>query len=209
MKMTALLVVGFAALLCLDQATAQVSRPARPVMFKCVDTKGKTYYSDKMLPNCAKGTELSSTGRVIEKPPVKVVAPDPKVLEANSVNNADQERRDRALMATYTTVEEIDSARDRTLALPMQGIKTAEARLARARSNLSELKKEAEVLTAKNKPIPAQLTDDLAMREREVATLESELAQRKTNIEEIQARYDADKVRFHELKEGPKKEASR
>jgi hypothetical protein len=209
MKMTALLVFGFTALLCLDQATAQVSRPARPVMFKCVDAKGKTYYSDKMLPNCAKGTELTSSGRVIEKPPVKVAAVDPKAAELKPAVSADQERRDRALMATYTTEEEIDAARERTLALPMQGIKTAEARLARANSNLGELKKEAEALTAKNKPLPTQLSDDLAMREREVAMLESELAQRRTNVDEIRARYESDKVRFHELKDGPKKEASR
>lgn len=209
MKTITLLAVWVGAFLCLGPATAQVARPSKPVMFKCVDTRGKTYYSDKMLFDCAKGTELSKTGRVIEKPPVKVAAVDPKAAELKPVLSADQERRDRALMATYTSEVEIEAACDRTLSLPMQGIKTAEARLARANSNLSELKKEAEALTARNKPLPAQLSEDLAMREREVALLEPELAQRRTNADEIRARYEADKVRFNELKEGPKKEASR
>ena len=166
MNITAVLVLLFATLICLGPATAQTARPkGKPIMYKCVDTRGKTYYSDKMSTDCAKGIELSQTGRVIERPPVKAAPVNSKAAELDPTVSADKERRDRALMATYTNIEEIDSARERTLALPMQGIKTNEARLARANSNLSELKKEAEALVAKNKPVPEQLTDDIAVRE--------------------------------------------
>jgi hypothetical protein len=115
-------------------------------MYKCVDNAGKVYYSDKMNPDCGQGTELNRQGVVMKK---KEVAKPGKPASAGESADVDkslkaQQRRDRALMATYTTEEEIDAARDRSLAIPAQGTKTTETKLDKANQKLTELKKQAD-----------------------------------------------------------------
>ena len=36
-------------------------------MYKCIDTAGKVYYSDKMNPDCAQSSELNRQGVVMKK----------------------------------------------------------------------------------------------------------------------------------------------
>ncbi|MFN0038185.1 MAG: DUF4124 domain-containing protein [Burkholderiales bacterium] len=175
----------------------------KPVMYKCVDANGKTHYSDKTRPDCNGGLEMSRSGRVLEKPPQeKTPAGDSKVLALKSSNRAEQERVDRALMATYTTEGEIETARDRSLAIPLQGIKTTEARLGRAHNSMNDLKREADALASQKKPLPSTLTEEVELKQKEIAALESELAQRRTNAEDIRARFNRDQARFRELRAG-------
>jgi len=127
-------------------------------MYKCVDAAGKVYYSDKVNPDCGQGTELNRQGVVIKKKdPAKPGQPAKSEPAKNEPTAAatkaamEQERRDRALMATYTTEQEIDAARDRSLAIPAQGTKTVEAKLEKANNQLGELKKQADTLAAAKK----------------------------------------------------------
>jgi hypothetical protein len=170
-------------------------------MYKCVDAAGKVYYSDKSNPDCGHSTELNGQGVVMQK---KQVARPGQPANAESATvtkkSRDQERRDRALMATYTREGEIDAARDRSLAIPTQGLKIAESKLEKANQQLNDLKKQADALAAQKKPLPAHLLEDVSASEKEIAGLEADLAQRKIQLDAIRARYEADKQRFRELK---------
>ena len=112
----------------------------------------------------------------------------------------DTQRRDRALLATYASEQEIDAARDRSLAPLLQGTKAIEAKLDKGSQRLSELKKQAEALAAQKKPLPAPLLEDVEAAQKETSGLDADLAQRKALMESIRARYEADKQRFRELK---------
>jgi hypothetical protein len=175
-------------------------------VYKCVDATGKVYYSDKMNPDCAEGSELSRQGVVMDSKPASTGQPKPRQgakAEDDSTKvkkTKEQERRDRALLATYTSEQEIDVARERSLAIPMQGIKTTEAKLDKANNQLQELKKQADRLAGQKKAIPPHLLEDVNVKQKEVSRLEAELAQRKSNAEAIHARYEADKARYRELK---------
>jgi hypothetical protein len=175
-------------------------------MYKCVDGAGKVYYSDKMNPDCGQGSELNRQGVVMKKKEREV----PKTGKPAKVEDPidaekslrEQQRRDRALMATYTTEEEIDAARDRSLAIPAQGTKSTEVKLDKANGKLTELKKQADALAAQKKPLPAPLLEDVSVNQKDIATLEADLAQRKAQSDAIRAKFEADKLRFRELHGG-------
>ena len=118
-------------------------------MYKCVDAAGKVYYSDKVNPDCGQGVELNRQGVVMKKKEIAKPGQSPNEVVAAVKSTREQERRDRALMATYTSEEEIDAARDRSLALPMQGTKSIESKLERVNRALTELKKQADTLAEK------------------------------------------------------------
>jgi hypothetical protein len=171
-------------------------------MYKCVDAAGKVYYSDKINPDCGQGTELNRQGVEMKKKDAAKPGHTGKGEPVATTTKAamEQERRDRALMATYTTEQEIDAARDRSLAIPVQGTKALEAKLEKANKQLSELKRQADTLASQKKPLPAHLLDDVSTSQKEIAGLEAELAQRKSQSNAISARFEADKKRFRELK---------
>ena len=176
---------------------------SRPVMYKCVDDRGKIYYSDKFTPECGQIEEMNRQGRVVKKhETVKpAVAAKPAEEEQRGRKElAERQRRDRALIATYTSEEEIDLARDRSLAIPLQAIKTAENRLAKANSQLFDLKSEANRLAGQEKAIPPYLLEEIDVKLDEMPELEAELLEKKSYAESVRAKYEADKLRYRELK---------
>lgn len=183
---------------------APVLAQQKPRMYKCVDARGKVYYSDKLSADCGESTGMTRQGRVIQKQETARPgqAAKPEDDEAKRKQVAEQDRRDRALMATYTSESEIDAALERSLAIPVQAIKTTENRLKRTNSQLLDLKKQAETLEAQKKAVPASLREDIDQKQREVSALEAELAQKKANADAIRTRYDADKQRFREIRAG-------
>lgn len=175
----------------------------RPVMYKCVDDRGKIYYSDKFTPECGQTEEMNRQGRVLKKHELAkpAVAPKPTPEEERGRKElAERQRRDRSLIATYTSEEEIDLARDRSLAIPLQAIKTAENRLAKANSQLFDLKSEANRLAGQEKAIPPYLLEEIDGKLEEIPELEDELQQKKSYAESVRAKYQADKLRYRELK---------
>ena len=103
-------------------------------------------------------------------------------------------------MATYTTEEEIDAARDRSLTIPVQGIKAIESKLDKVNRHLTELKKQADALATQKNTLPAQPLEDVSASQKEVSGLEAELARRKAQSDSIRVKYESDKQRFRELK---------
>ena len=169
-------------------------------MYKCVDAAGKVYYSDKVNPDCGQGVEMNRQGVVMKKKEIAKPGQSPNEVVAAVKSTREQERRDRALMATYTSEEEIDAARERSLSVPVQGTKAIESKLDKVNRELTELKKQADVLATQKKKLPAHLLEDVNVSQKEVSALEADLAQRKVQSDSIRARYESDKQRFRELK---------
>jgi hypothetical protein len=170
-------------------------------MYKCIGTDGKAYYSDKMNPDCGQSTELNRQGVVMPKKEAAKPAQSPKAgtAVAPSANVKQQERRDRALLATYTSEAEIDAARDRSLAIPAQGVKSVESKLEKLHGQLTELKRQADTLAAQKKPLPTPLLEEVNSIQKAISGLEADLAQRKAQSDAVGARFEADKLRFREL----------
>ncbi len=188
-----------------EPALAQQSKPGGfgTVTYKCLDSRGKVYYSDKLLPECNEIVELNRQGRVVKKHDI----PDPGQAKkpaaednAGLKNTAEKQRRDRALTATYNSEEEIDVARDRSLVMPVQAVKTAENRQARVNEQLFDLKTQADRLAGQKRAIPAPLLEEIDVKQKELSALEAELLHKKSYAESVRAKYEADKQRYRELK---------
>lgn len=180
-------------------AFAQQKKPSSR-MYKCVDEAGKVHYSDGPDAYCTKGSELNRHGVVVKKPGDKPALPSNARNDSKKVELATGERRDRALMATYVTEADIDAARDRSLAIPLQSVKGIEGKLEKATNELLDLKKHADTLASQQKPLPPDLIEDVQIKQKQVAVLETELVQKKTHAEAIRARFESDRQRYRELK---------
>lgn len=194
------ILAGLVAALLAFPVVAQQKSQSSTRMYKCVDKAGKVYYSDSPREDCAQGAQLNRQGMAVEpKPRDRKTAATPLAGGAKKQEPATGSRRDRALLATYTNEAEIDAARDRSLAMPLQAIKNLESKNEKLSAELLTLKKQADGIAAKQKPLPPDLLEDVQAKQKQQAALEADLAKKKAEVEDIRARYEADKLRFREL----------
>lgn len=180
--------------------------PLWAAMYKWVDDKGVVHYSDQMPPEAVnKGSvQLSPQGV-----PIKTTepAPTPESLKARGTEQErDRElarqqlevaRRDRALLNSYSSEAEIDLARSRALQTVEEALQSAlafTAELSKRRAALFE-RKGAEP----NSTRPPDHDQELVSIQNELAHQAEVVAQKRRQIAEIKARYDADKTRWREL----------
>lgn len=169
---------------------------------KWVDDKGVTHYGDAVPPEYANrsSTVLNKSGRVLRKND----AYKPPAQQTQDVEQqkqlAEQQRRDSVLLASYTTEQEIDLARERSTQMDEAAIKALEQRVAGVQERLAMHQKSADGFTARKKPIPDDLKQDIESARGEAGRIQEQIAQKRKNIEETRVRFDQDKRRFHELK---------
>lgn len=187
---------------------ALASFPAAAKMYKWVDEQGKTHYGDSIPPQYAGqgSTELSKKGLVIKKTDPALTPEQRKAQEEELAQKKEegrkkeeQARRDKALINTYTTEKEIDLVRNRNLQqgeLQLQGM---EVRIKQIQPRLDQARKEAESFTAKKKPVPVYLQQELREAENETQRLQEMVKQRRQEMDAIRAKFEDDKKRFREL----------
>lgn len=163
---------------------------------KWVDEKGVTHYSDK-IPAKDAGRDsllLNNQGVVIRnnqasgKDQAEV---DPEILE--------QQRRDRTLRASYTTADEIDLARDRSLQMDEAAMQALEQRQSNAENRLESIRKNIDRLQQRGTSLPEDLTEDLQKTESEISRIAQQRTRRKDNMEATRIRFERDKQRYLEI----------
>jgi chromosome segregation ATPase len=177
-------------------------------MYKWVDEQGRVHYGDTIPPQYSQegNQQLNKEGIVIKK---TGKAPTPEQLKeqqaqqekAKEEKNKEiaQQRRDKALRDTYTTVEEIDQAKDRNLKQVELDIKSTELRMQYVQGRLDKLKQQEANFTKRNKPVPADIASDIANTNQEIARMKDNIVQLNSNKAAINTRFDSDKKRFMEL----------
>ncbi|MDD5240789.1 MAG: DUF4124 domain-containing protein [Sulfuricella sp.] len=185
-----------------------LSFPAAAKVYKWVDENGKTHFGDTIPPQYANqgNVELNKKGMVIKQTDAALTPEQRKAKEEELAKKAEeirkkeeQKRRDSALLNTYTTEKEIDLVRDRNLqqgTLQVQGI---ELRIKQVQPRLSEAHKKADAFKARNKPVPVYLQQEIQDTEKEMRHLQEMVKQRQQEMEDVRARFEDDKMRFHEL----------
>ena len=183
------------------------SLPATAKLYKWVDDKGTTHYGETIPPEYANKdrAELNKSGRLIKKIEVPTPAERQAQEQADAKKRADEKaavekkRRDMTLTSTYSNVKEIDLARNRNLQQVNARINNNNSQLKLANDNLLGLQKESEGYTRANKQIPASLQEDLQESQARVDKLRLNLEKSLAEKAAVEARYDADKVRYQEL----------
>ena len=178
--------------------------------YRCAGKDGKKYYGSAVPPEClGQPVELlNAQGMVTRRFDAAASAAERerKLAEEEDrkkreVVNKEEGRRNRALLATYTSDKDIEEARVRALKGNEAAVKDIENRVDGLKKRQEELKKELEFFQGKNKP-PAKLNDDIRNSEFDIKTQEELLATKKRDVNTINARYDDDKKRYNELTKG-------
>lgn len=177
--------------------------------FRWVDEDGVVHYGDRIPPEYA-----NQPSDVLNRHGVPVGtrsgAATEAQLEAERLEaearaaRMEQQRRDRVLLDTYLSVDEIRMLRDRRIQLLEAQLAVTESTLARLYQQLHEL----ELLASEFRPysqdpeaerIPEDLADDLASAQASVIEHERRLARGREEQAAMVARFDEDIARFREL----------
>ena len=178
--------------------------------YRCVGKDGKKYYGQSLPPQCLgqPAEQLNAQGMVIKRidPQASAAERERKVAEdeerkKREAASKEEGRRNRALLATYTSDKDIEQARARALKENEGAIKDIERRIGALKKRQEELKKELDFFQGKNKP-PVKLEQDIKNNEFDVKTQQDLLVGKKKDVDSINARYNDDKRRYNELTKG-------
>lgn len=175
--------------------------------YRCVGKDGKKYYGATIPPQCVGQPieQLNKQGLVTKRIDAQQSESERAAREADEKKKReeaaaakDEARRNRALLATYTTEKDIEEARIRALADNEKAVKEIEARVAALQKRKTDLGKELEFYKGKNSP-PAKLSQDVANADIDIKAQQGLLDAKKKEVSTINAKYDEDKKRFLEL----------
>jgi len=171
-------------------AIAALPLAAQAQSYRCVGKDGKKYYGQSMPPQCLgqPAEQLNASGMVIKRIDPQASAAERAKKEADDEEqkkrdavSKEEGRRNRALLATYTSEKDVDEARVRALEGNRHQVTEVEAKIA-------ALKKRR-----------ASPSEDATNIDIDLKAQEALLAAKKKEADTINARYDDDKKRYVEL----------
>jgi hypothetical protein len=175
--------------------------------YRCIGRDGKRYYASTIPAECygRPVEQLNSQGMVVKRIDPEGAEKERLAKESSDAKKREEEaaarevaRRNRALLATYTSEKDIEDARARALAENTKATLEVESRIESIRKSQSEYEKELEFYKGKNQP-PARLRDDIKTAEDDLKAQEQFLEVKKREVEHINARYDDDRKRYAAL----------
>ena len=178
--------------------------------YRWVDEKGQVHYGD-YIPSKDAGlgnAELDKQGRVLKENPRTRFSPEERRRleearerrEAAKREEERQQRRDRALLTTYVSEKEIDLARDRSLDLEVANLRGLKARMNAAAEKLAYANGQIAHYSQVGQAVPSTFSQMREEAQAELARLGQLIQKREQAMEDIKASYEADKLRFRELK---------
>jgi hypothetical protein len=183
-----------------------LAAPSFGATYKWIDEKGVVHYTDKLPETTDKpSVELNKQGV-----PIRRIEPPPSAEQRRAKAAEDErqkqltrerevvDRRDRALMQSYTSENEIDLARTRALATIDTQVQSAQAYSVQLTKRRKEL--EAQRKTFGDKSPPPAFEREMESIDSELAKQDVLIAEKKRETAAVTARYDADKQRWRELR---------
>ncbi len=176
-------------------------------LYKWVDEKGVTHYGDRIPPEYASQEQhiINSQGVEInrldaQKTPEQLAAEDQKKLEERQNQN-----RDKNLLSTYASVQEIERLRDQRVTLVSDQIKVTSQFLEVLNGKLKKLRASSmhfkPYSADANAPVmPDQLAEDLVRVGNDIRTQEQNLREKSSEETTMRKQFESDIARFKELK---------
>ena len=171
-------------------ALAALPWAAQAQSYRCVGADGKKYYGSSVPPQCVGRPieELNAQGMVVKRLDAAATADERAKKEADDAERRKREalakeqgRKDNALLASYTSEKDIESARARALEGAEKATRDVEERIAALK---------------KRRATPNQ---DVKAIDVDLKAQEGLLAAKRKEMDSINARYDEDKKRYIEI----------
>ena len=174
--------------------------------YRCVGQDGKKFYGSAIPMQCAGRLVevLNSSGMVVkridpaaeERERAAKAAREGRAPAEQTTAERDEERRNRALLATYTSVKDIEDARARALADNATQAGRFEKRIGDLRARRTRYEKELETYKKDGKGSSQMITDNIKNLDLEIAAQEDLLNTKRGEIPSINAKFDEDKKRY-------------
>jgi hypothetical protein len=206
----ALLALTLATLVAVPVLAATAKKPSGKngeAVYRCKDEKGRSIMGQSIPPECmdADVDVLDKTGRVVR------VIPGRRSMEQISQQKADAEarkaaeQRDRTLLATYLSVEDIERLRDQRVEQLEQQVLVTRQYITNLRAREARLMQDVQRYRpysskAGSPPLPEQLAAELVNTVNGLQVYEQELTKNMAEQQQLRAEFDADIARFRELK---------
>lgn len=176
-------------------------------IYTCKDGTGKTFTSDRLIPECANRLvrEMDKNGIVRREIPPPLTAEQKRQkqleeerLKAEAAALEEQKQADRAMLARYRNENDIAVARKRTLELVQEQIRRETGTLAEREKDRKDLQLKIEQVGNK-KPVPPVLQNKLNESDQSIAAIKAKIAAYQTEEAQINQKFDATLKRYREL----------
>lgn len=182
----------------------------QPKLYRWVDKQGQVHYGDSVP------AEYAEQDRdVLNKQGVKVgreegiITPEEAAAKAAEAKAARDEMkrklRDRVLLQTYQSVQELEVLRDNRLDLVDAQLTIQEQSLSNLRAQRAQIQRIAARYSPANQdpsaePLPEEISRDLEQSASDIDTQQANLLKRRQERENIRQNFEADIKRYQELR---------
>jgi chromosome segregation ATPase len=177
-------------------------------VYKWADANGQIHYSNRMPPEAARHEreELNQSGRVI-KVYNAPLTPEEKA-EARQIAELEEMRKerekmravhDRSLLATYSSKQDMLSARQSRINMVEAMIQLTSSRITTMQESMQKLTEEAANYERSGKPLPLGLKQELRSMRGQIEHNKRFAADKEAEIEQIKKQFEQDIARYEEL----------
>jgi len=194
------------ALLFVSSAVLALGAMAQTRIYCCDDARGRKVCGD-FLPTECQGRayeERDNKGFVSKKVEAPLTAEQQARRNAEIAKKEEEKkkageerRRTLALLSTYSSEKDINSARDRALAEVDKHMKQAQQRLEEANKKKQKLASDKEFY--KGKPLPEQVKAEIRDNEKEISAQQATVDAKLKEMDEVRNRFAEEKKRYLEL----------
>ena len=200
----ALLASGFAA-----GAPVGGNRPSDNgrILYKWVDAEGVTHYGDRIPPEFATKEQhiLNSKGYEINHVEAQKSADQVAADEQKRLSTEQRQLRDKNLLNTFASVQEIERLRDQRMQLVADQTKVTNSFLEILNGKMKKMRADSQRFKPyssdpKAPPMPDQMAEDLVRVTNDMRTQQQNLQQKRAEEAAMSIQFESDIDRFKELK---------
>jgi hypothetical protein len=177
------------------------------VLYKWVDKDGVTHYGDHVPPEYAAQEQhvLNSRGYEIKHTDAQKTAEQATAEEQKRLDAEQRQLRDKNLLNTYASVQEIERLRDQRLTLLADQVKVTNQFLDTLNGRMKKMRADSMRFRPyssdpKAPSMPDQMAEDLVRLSADMRTQEQNLKQKRSEESTMSIQFESDIDRFKELK---------
>jgi len=175
--------------------------------YRCRDANGRTIIAQSIPAECmdADIEVLDNTGRVVRIIPGREALAEIEAQKAAQAAMLAAANRDKTLLATYLSVEDIERLRDQRLELLVQQGRVTDQYVANLKEREARLAQDVQRYRpysdrSNAPPLPDHIAEDMVNTVNGLQVYQQELAKNLLEQQELRDSFDADIARFKELK---------
>lgn len=169
-------------------------------LYRWVDNKGNVHYTDRVPPEY-----IQNGYRIINQQGLTVTTIAPKKEEdagkKTTTESKDQIERDKRLLTTYASTNEINAARDRKIAEIKSNISLRQETLSLLEKQFRDQAREAADYEKQGEAVPETLLANINTTKKKITSYEDSIKQLQQQMLDAQKQYDEELARYKQIKE--------